>query len=342
MTQALHLIAAFLCALLGYLTFDALGVPAAPLTGSTAFVTVAALAGLRAELPAMLRNLALLVLGLNIGTTVTPEVLEGALRWPLSLSLLALSVLGILALSYWVLRVLFRFDPVSALMAATPGHLSYVLAIASETGRDVPAIAIAQTVRVLVLTLLVPPFVASVFGATGIDVLPELVISPLHLAALALIALPLGWGLDRLHIPASWLLAALVISACGHGSALTPGRLPDLIGTGALLSMGVLIGSRFSGTPLRILLRHILPGLVTTLAALLVACGAVVLGVWALGLPPGLLVVAFAPGGVEAMAAIAMSLGYDPTFVAAHHVFRLILLSVLMPVLTGYLLRHTK
>jgi hypothetical protein len=41
--------------------------------------------------------------------------------------------------------------------------------------------------------------------------------------------------------------------------------------------------------------------------------------------------VAFAPGGVEAMAAIALSLGYEPTFVAAHHVFRLFLLSFLMP-----------
>jgi uncharacterized membrane protein AbrB (regulator of aidB expression) len=50
-----------------------------------------------------------------------------------------------------------------------------------------------------------------------------------------------------------------------------------------------------------------------------------------MGVNPAILIVAFAPGGVEAMAAIALSLGYEPTFVAAHHVFRLFLLSFLMP-----------
>jgi uncharacterized membrane protein AbrB (regulator of aidB expression) len=45
--------------------------------------------------------------------------------------------------------------------------------------------------------------------------------------------------------------------------------------------------------------------------------------------------VAFAPGGVEAMAAMALSMDYDPAFVATHHVFRLLFLMALLPLLLG-------
>ena len=49
------------------------------------------------------------------------------------------------------------------------------------------------------------------------------------------------------------------------------------------------------------------------------------------GLPLGQLWVAFAPGGVEAMAAMGLALGYDPAFVAVHHLVRLAVLFVIVP-----------
>ena len=51
------------------------------------------------------------------------------------------------------------------------------------------------------------------------------------------------------------------------------------------------------------------------------------------GLPPAVLLLAFAPGGVEVMAAIAIETGLEPAFVAAHHVFRLLALTVIVPVM---------
>ncbi|MBT6226689.1 MAG: hypothetical protein HOI47_08550, partial [Candidatus Scalindua sp.] len=45
-----------------------------------------------------------------------------------------------------------------------------------------------------------------------------------------------------------------------------------------------------------------------------------------LGLDPALLIVSFAPIGVEAMVVIAAELGLSPAFVAGHHVWRLIVL----------------
>ena len=45
----------------------------------------------------------------------------------------------------------------------------------------------------------------------------------------------------------------------------------------------------------------------------------------------GQVFVAFAPGGVEAMAAMALALDYDPAFVAVHHLYRIILLIFFLP-----------
>ena len=55
------------------------------------------------------------------------------------------------------------------------------------------------------------------------------------------------------------------------------------------------------------------------------------------GLPLGQVWIAFAPGGVEAMAAIGLALGYDPAFVALHHFARIVILLAIIP---GFLHLH--
>ena len=55
-----------------------------------------------------------------------------------------------------------------------------------------------------------------------------------------------------------------------------------------------------------------------------------------LDLPFGQVWVSFAPGGVEGMSSMALALGYDPVYVATHHVFRILLLIAILPVLIGF------
>jgi len=322
---------AFIAAVAGYAVFSASGFPAASLTGSATGVTFAALLGVQVELPVWLRNSCILVLGINIGTAVTPGALGAAFASPLSLGIMAVCILLSMVLSALVLERVFGFDRLTSVMGGSPGHLSFVLSVAAENGRDVPAIAIIQSVRVLVLTLAVPPLISVFFGATGVQVLPESIIKASHLAVLILAAVPIALLFSKLKFPAVWLLSGMAVSAVGHGVELSPGRLPDALGIAALILLGTLIGSRFSAVKPRAVLSYLLPGLFVTLIAVVVSLLGAFASVWILGLSAGLVTVAFAPGGVEAMAAIAFSLGYDPTFVAAHHVFRLLVLSVVMP-----------
>ena len=97
--------------------------------------------------------------------------------------------------------------------------------------------------------------------------------------------------------------------------------------------MGCLIGTRFRGLNRKGLLGALAAGAVGTLVSCLVAAIGAVIAARLIGLPPSVLLLAFAPGGVEIMAALAVSTGLEPALVAAHHVVRLLILSVAVPLL---------
>ncbi len=313
--------------------FWAVGFPAAVLTGPAAAVSLATLAGMPSQIPARLRDAVFLVLGLSIGSTVTPEVIRTALAWPLSLAVLSVTLLAVLASGRAVLERGFGYDRTSALLAAIPGHLSYVLGLSATLAVDPARIALVQSMRVLLLTLAVPVLIA-LSGAEGTAQLADHGrITPLALAVSLALALAAGLALRRASVPAPLLLGAMAVSALGHGTGLTPGTLPGWLVAAAFVTMGSLIGTRFRGLGRGGLARALAAGAATTAIACALAGLGAVLAAGLLGLPPAALLLAFAPGGVEVMAALAVETGLEPAFVAAHHVFRLVVLSVLVPVL---------
>ena len=316
----------------GAALFWLIGFPAAVLTGPAAAVSIATLLGLRTAIPVRLRDAVYLVLGAQIGSTVTPEVISTALTLPLSLAVLTVTLIASLLIVRAVLQRGFGYDRMTALLAATPGHLSFVLGLSAEQGADVSRVALVQSVRVLMLTLVVPVIIA-VWGVEGTAIQTAYgPISPVSLALILVLALGLGLVFKRLGIPAPLLLGAIAVSAVGHGTGLTPGTIPPWLTVAAFVLMGSLIGTRFSGLDRRGLAGAVLAGG----AATLIACVMAVAGAWLvsglIGLRPASLLLAFAPGGVEVMAALAVETGLDPAIVAAHHVFRLLILSILVPV----------
>lgn len=303
------------------------------LTGPATAVSVAALFGVSVGIPTTLRNMCFLLIGLNIGASVTPEVIATAGQWPVSLLLLAVLLVVSLKICTWVLVRGFGFGKSAAFLAATPGHLSYVLSLSADRNLPLESIAIVQSIRVLLLSILVP--LALVLVGFELEVIPlaETQMSLLHLGILLVLGFLLGLVFMRLQVPAALLLSAMAVSAIGHGSGLTPGAPTPIMTIGAFIVMGGLIGSRFSGTTPAELKRYAVAGAsVTAIASVIMLIGAVVLGMMT-GLDPLLLFVAYAPGGVETMAAISVQLDLAAAVVAAHHVARLLLLSVLVPIL---------
>lgn len=315
----------------GAALFWAVGFPAYPLTGPAMAVSIATLLGAPTLVPPVLRDTVFVIIGLSIGSTVTPDVLGTALAWPVSLGVLVVTLTAIVLVARAVLHHGFRYARDTATLAAMPGHLSFVLALSTELKADVPRIALVQTVRVLLLTLLVPVLIM-LWGVEGTSKLPETgQIAPLALLALFLLALALGTAFKRLHVPAALLIAAMAVSAIGHGSNLTPGPMPPALVMLAFICMGSLIGTRFRGFDRRALPGALLAGSVTTLLACTIAALGALLAARIVDLPAAALLLAFAPGGVEIMAALAVETGLEPALVAAHHVFRLFVLALFIP-----------
>lgn len=310
----------------------ALNAPVFMLLGPAVAVTLAALGGLRCAVDVRLRDLCFIVLGIAVGGGFDQDALGAMLRWPLAFIFMAVVLWAILVVCRFLLVRFFAFDVRSAILASAPGHLSFVIAVASETGADIVRISITQSVRLLALTLVVP-FVALAMGVeVSGNIAPQGELMDLWtLAAVAVLSVVAGLVFQRLNVPAPLLLGAMVVSAVGHLTELAPGVLPGWLILPAYLVLGALIGTRFSGITPRVLMRGLFAGVAITAVAVTFSGLAALPVAWALGMPVGHVLVAFAPGGLETMIAMGAVMGVIPGFVAACHVARLLVLTVMVP-----------
>ena len=299
-------------------------------------VSLACMSGFDLKVPVWLRDICFILIGIGMGSGVTPQVAETAARWPVAILILFASLLLILQLSSLLLRNLFGFDRISAILASSPGHLSYILGLSADTSNDIQRISIVQSLRILVLTMLVPLIFVFMGGDQVIDDnANRLVLSWIQIIGIILVSAIVGWVMKCFRIPAAYLLGGMLVSSLTHISNLTVGDLPEWLSVSAFLVMGTLIGSRFSGITPRTLGNSLAAGLLTTAVAALISVSASFVAASILDLPINHVLIAFAPGGVETMAAMAVLLEVDPSFVAVHHVARLLFLTMLVPILIG-------
>lgn len=318
-----------------------LGIPAPFLTGPALFVTAAALAGLKGDFPPRLRDAIFIVIGVNMGASVTPEALATATRWPGSLVMLALAVLVIFLAGAWLMRRIFGMDLMSSLLTATPGHLSFVISLSSDVKADIPRVTMIQTMRVLSLTLAVP-FLAPLISDGPLPAMPRMG-APMGLVPLAvLVVLSLGVGLvfQRLRVPAALLLGGMALSSAAHLAGLVEGGMPAALSVPAFVLMGTMIGTRFSGITPRMVAQSFTASMLLTGFAVLVSVIAAAIVAQVFDLPMLNVVIAFAPGGLETMIAMSVLLHANPTYVAAHHVFRLLFLTVVLPGIVAWARRR--
>lgn len=296
-------------------------------------VAAAALAGLPLHLPVTFRNAAFVLIGISMGAAVTPETLSQLRAWPVSLVLLAVSVAATLLVgTVWLERV-HGWDPVTARYASIPGALSSVLILAATSSADLPRVALAQSIRLFTLVALMPALLQLLGGDGGAPppVADHAVNAPDEIAVTLAASVGAAWALAALRVPGGVLLGAMVASAALHGGGLVEGRFPPAILILGFVTTGAVIGIRFRGVKLGQILATLPGGVAAVLVALLLSACFALAGAVLLALPFGQLWLAYAPGGVEAMAIMAFALHLDAAFVGAHHVVRLIGLNLLSP-----------
>lgn len=323
-----------LIAAAGGLVFDRLDMPAAWLGGAAIAVALATLAGVKTRLPAGLRRPVFLVLGVSMATGIEPSTLGRTAEWPLSLALLVPVVAGIVAGSYLVLRRVAGWDRATAFYASVPGALSYVMAVALQSPADIRRVATSQSIRLLTLVAILP----LVLGGPAMEMaaadpaFPQAYATPGDIALLLAASGLAGWMAERLRVPAGMLTGAFVMSAALHGAGLVAALpLPLWLAGPAFVCLGALAGSRMSGIGPGELAATAAVSALALLAGLAVSLGGALAAVslTSARLPQALL--AFAPGGLDAMVAIAVILHTDPAFVATHQLARFLGILLVLP-----------
>ena len=161
--------------------------------------------------------------------------------------------------------------------------------------------------------------------------LPMSVASPLGLAGLIGASVSTALLLRIAKFPASWMFGAMIASSVLHGAGLVEGGLPNWMRGVALIGIGALIGSRFARMKTKVLLGHINAALGSFAVAILVSAVFVGLIILTGHVRPADLIVAFAPGAMDAMLALALTLHIDPIFVGAHHLSRFVFVTIATP-----------
>jgi uncharacterized protein len=325
----------------GGFLFDAAGFPGGWLAGSMCLAAAAALAGRTVYVPAAVARASSIVMGITIGGAVTPDTLRGMAAWPLSIAMVALSVAAVTLATFSYLTRVHGWNAVTAIYASIPGGLAQVMALAAEEGRrcDIRGVAIVQTMRVVILTVVVP-VALSLAGRTGAVRLPASAVTaaeaPAAFAALVGIGTAVALGLTWVGFPGGLIFGPLAASAALHGSGILAVTMPAWLATAAMVGLGTLAGGRFTGLGFRLLLWYFGAALGAFAVSLAVA-GAIGMAVTlAVPLPAGDIIVAFAPGAVDAMMILALALHLDPVFVGAHHIARVFVVLLGMPLAIRY------
>jgi membrane AbrB-like protein len=326
----------------GGLLAQSLGMPAGWIAGGILTVAVASLAGVNTDVPRRLRPPIYLMIGIYAAGGVSQETLHQMQTWPASFAILGLSVIGVVASSYWWLHGRHGWERNDALLSSMPGALSFVMAAAEGLQADMKKVAISQSLRVLILVELIP-LLALLIGHphAGPTMAAADVAGPRDTLIMLLLSIPVAFLFDRFSVPGGWMLGGLLTSAALLLSGVVEGRVSLYVVLPFMIGLAAITGSRFRPGDMALIPHLAKPSLVAfvlagTVSVIGAVCVTLILGVNIIQT-----LLAFAPGGLDALVIISFQLNVDPAYVAAHHVARFLALVFAMPLIARWLARRS-
>ena len=320
-------------AIIGAFIFQGLGLPLPFLFGPRTACLLAALAGARLKGMGNLSTVARTILGVAIGASITPEIVN---RIPQLLGSVALipvyvALIGLVGVPF------FRrlgYDPATSWYAAMPGGLPDMVAFGKEAGGDARALALIHATRMLIIVTLAPILLTLLYGASLSGALgePARNVPSVELILMTAAAL-LGWQVgERVGLFGSSILGPMIVTAALSLGGLIHYRPPVEAIVVAQLFIGLGIGVQYVGVTFRELRSFIFSGIAfVVILAALAASFTEIVTLTGLAKPiEGFL--AFAPGGQAEMTILALAAGADLGFIIVHHLTRVVVVIMGAPI----------
>ncbi len=319
---------------IGGFLFNLAKFPAGWIAGSMIFCAAAALAGRPLGLPHNLARAFYIVLGMSIGAVATPQTVLGMTAWPLSIAAVTVAMgAATLGTAVYLKRV-HGWDTLTAVFGGIPGGLSQVMALAADQGLELRGIAIVQSMRVVILAVCVPAGLG-LAGFAGPPRLPvgsvAIMDAPWELVLLIGLSVTVALALLRAGFPGGLIFGPMVVSGILHGGDFIHLTFPQWFTNIAMVGLGSVAGTRFSGTPLREILGLLGAALGSFFVAIAITAAFALAITMLLSLHVGDVILAYAPGSIDAMMILALALHLDPVFVGAHHLARVFTVTLALP-----------
>jgi membrane AbrB-like protein len=270
-----------------------------------------------------------IVIGTALGLYFTPLVgHEVAQHWSL-LFLVALIAIFLGVLGGWVLSRTSGIDAKTAFFASVPGGAAEMAILGERFHARVDRIALAQSLRVLVVVIVIP-FALTYSGAHGAETYVPVSV-PFRwerLAPLLAMGAAAAWFLNRLRMPNAFFFGPLAVAIALTVNDLQLSSVPTPLTNAAQMMLGCALGARFERRSLESAPRYVTAVLISVVVAIAVAAA---FG-WGVAILAGLsvpsMILAMAPGGIAEMCITAKVLQLGVPLVTAAHVMRVLVLIV--------------
>ena len=336
---SLRIVLTLLLALTGAGICSWLRTPLPWMLGPLVFTSAASIARLPTRSWPPLRNAGQWLIGTALGLYFTPQVtaLVGSLWWAIALAIAWAIGVGWL-FGAWLHRgQAHRLGVGPAQQRATSyfagaiGGASEMTLLAEREGGRSDLVAAAHSVRLLIVTLLIP-FAFSWLDLHGLDATfpGAREVNWAGLASLGAATLAGGWLMQRTGRGNPWFLGPLAVAMGLTMADVQLSAMPQGFTNAAQLLIGVSLGVRFQADFLGSAPRWLGAVAVGTVVMVLACAAFAWLLAWATGLHVATLVLGTSPGGIAEMAITAKVLQLGVPVVTAFQVCRLVAVLLLV------------
>lgn len=294
--------------------------------GPLAGMAIFQFGGASLQSPPYGREAGQLAIGIALGLYFTPAVAREVLAHGPELFLAAAGVFLVGVAASVFLERLAKVDHATAFFSSAIGGAAEMVNLAERHGALVDRVALAHSLRLLVVVTSVPVAI-TLLGQTGTDDYRPVVVAfaPAKLAALAAIAVVAAFAWKRTRLPNPFMMGPLLATIALTSGGLVFSSMPSWMTNVAQLLLACNLGSRFQQSFLREAPRF-MASVLASVALMLALTAALAFALaWMMGLLPATVLLACAPGGIAEMSITAKVLKVGVAFVTAAHVMRFVL-----------------
>ncbi len=283
-----------------------------------------------------------------VASALDPSTLRAiADEWAAILLVVATTIIASTFAGWLIART--RILPgTTAAWGCSPGAATGMVAMAEDFGADARLVAFMQFLRVIMVVFVATLVSRFVFGVVATDIAPGsasggTVVSFAELSpdVIATIAIAVAGGIVArlLPVPSGGFFVPLSFAAVAQATGLVSITLPPWLLIFGFSVIGLWVGLRFTRETVLYALRAMPAMMAGVIALILLCCLSAVMLVWLLGTDPLTAFLATTPGGLDAIAIIAVGSSADISFVLALQTVRLFVVLITGPMLAKLICR---